>query len=345
MEYISTFTTGFQGVVKKFFKDIIKNGKIIKIQDGLVYYKYSGDFNDLIKIDIFKNTYSVIEKFYGNQVTFEYMVNHILKRNVIKKYKCSGKYNSFRIRYSKENRFVKVDSKLTKSIEKNIANSIKMKVDRTYPDTEFWLIIRRENIAFFAQLLFKKEDEVKSINKGELKPELAYCLTLLAEIRDENIIYEPFAGYGSIVIQLLKNYNARKLIINDIDKKCLDLVKQKCKGISNNKTENVYYCGDYREVKVSPVSINWIITDPPWGFYEEIENIYSFYLTMLLYFNKILCDDGGIILLTARKNEFCHALKSCSNKFNLQSIINTLVNGKKASVFVVKKSPGINTPK
>ena len=59
-EFISTFTTGFQNIIKKNLPELIKGVKILNIFDGLIHYQYNGNSRELEKILYFNNTFFVI---------------------------------------------------------------------------------------------------------------------------------------------------------------------------------------------------------------------------------------------------------------------------------------------
>ncbi|MFW5676415.1 MAG: hypothetical protein ACOCNL_09075, partial [Acetivibrio ethanolgignens] len=45
-EYISTFITGFKDVVINKITSDLKHIKVISIYDGLIYYRYDGNYNN-----------------------------------------------------------------------------------------------------------------------------------------------------------------------------------------------------------------------------------------------------------------------------------------------------------
>ena len=83
--------------------------------------------------------------------------------------------------------------------------------------------------------------------------------------------------------------------------------------------------------------IDVIITDPPWNIYNKQDiNFEKFYEKMLTSFKRILKDSGSIIILMGNIDEFEKAL-SLVPELILFNKIDTLVNGKKASIYVIKK--------
>jgi tRNA G10 N-methylase Trm11 len=208
-----------------------------------------------------------------------------------------------------------------------------MRIDRVNPQTEFWYIIRREKVGFFAQLLEKRKVTEKELNQGELRPEFAYLMCCCANIKSSSVICDPFCGFGAIPNQLASSYKASRIFASDIDaKKILDLKKtplSKCSNviIQTSDATDITYLHDE--------SVDAVITDPPWGIYEKIEDITAFYTKALTEIARVLKLNGTLICLSAKKEEF---KKACMNtNFEIVTQIDTLVNGKKAAVFVCTK--------
>ena len=82
-----------------------------------------------------------------------------------------------------------------------------------------------------------------------------------------------------------------------------------------------------------------IITDPPWGYYEEIEDIQVFYRGMFASFRRVLKPRGQVVLLSARKREAEAAAQEMG--FPLRQRYDTLVNGKKAAVYLLEVGPAL----
>lgn len=323
-KYISTFITGFDKIVEKCLLRDLEGAHVIKIYDGLIYYYYNGDYQKINKLIYLNNTFYVMESF-KNPTSFKQMIFRISKR----KYKpiiCKG---TFRIRFSKANQFAKVEKKYTQLAEKQIIYNSKLRLDRLNSKSEIWYIIRSEKIGFYCQLIHKRENTEKNLNKGQLRPEFAYLMCECANLKKDSIVCDPFCGYASIPKQLLSNFRVNKIFVNDLDKHMIDRLKQNKKMIiSNLDACNLSHIKDS--------TIDAVITDPPWGYYEQIEDIKGFYINIFKEMVRIVKNDGTLVLLSARKEEFMETL----NNFDLLLVnkIDTLVNGKKASVFVIKNN-------
>ena len=132
---------------------------------------------------------------------------------------------TFRVRFSQENQFAKVDKQLVRKAEEMVINNSRLQLDRLSPSTEIWYSIRREGFGFCGQLISKREFTEKNLNKGELRPEVAYFMNVLANPCEKDVVCDCFAGYGSIPVQLVKNFRFSKLYVSDISKEQYEILK------------------------------------------------------------------------------------------------------------------------
>ena len=331
-EFISSFITGFQSVVESDLITRFPKIKILNLYDGLVHYRYDGDSHDLEKIIYFNNTFFVLKTMKGKGLSFPSLIGAVTSS---KNYFLVNK-GSFRVRFQNENQFAKVDKNLTRRAEDYILSNSKLKLDRLSPTNEVWFSIRREGFAFCGELISKREFTEKNLNKGELRPEIAYFICCFADIKSEDTILEPFCGYGSIPTQLAKKFRFKKLYISDIDTERVNLTKSR-KQISN-APEGLIDCQVVDAMSLNNIedkSISLVITDPPWGYYEDIDDINDFYNRMFRSFDRVLKTDGRMVILSARKEELEQA--AAANGFKIKNSLHTLVNGKKAGVYLIER--------
>lgn len=329
-EFISTFITGFQSVVESDLTQRFPKIKILGLYDGLIYYRFDGDSRELEKIIYFNNTFFVLKSMKGKGLNFNSLVGAVCSS---KNYFLVNK-GSFRIRFVQENQFAKVDKSLTHRAEEYVLANSKLKLDRLSPTNEVWFSIRREGFAFCGELITKREFTEKNLNKGELRPEIAYFLCCFADVQPSDIILEPFCGYGSIPVQLVKKFRFQKLYISDIEEERLELTKarkqivQAPEGLIDCRTADALLLNH-----INDNSIRLIISDPPWGFFEDIGDIKDFYNKMFKSFSRVLSPDGRMVILSARKEELEQT--ACANGFKIKNSLHTLVNGKKACVYLI----------
>ncbi len=325
-EFISSFITGFQHVVEKNLPQILSGVKILHVFDGLIHYQYAGDSHNLDKIIYFNNTFFVLKTMKGKGLNFPSLVGAVSSE---KKYYLINK-GTFRIRFQNENQFVKVDKNISKKAEETVLHNSKLHLDRLSPTTEIWYSIRREGFAFCGQLISKREFTEKNLNKGELRPEIAYLICCYADLKQDDVVAEPFCGYGSIPVQLIKKFRFQKLFASDIDKEKISINMQK-KQLKDNPQIDLSVNDAFVLPQIIDRSVDVVITDPPWGYFEQIDDIGEFYKKMFTSFKRILKENGRMIILSARKDE----IEKAALEMNVQilSSLHTLVNGKKASLY------------
>lgn len=325
-EFISSFITGFQHVVEKNLPQILAGVKILHVFDGLIHYQYAGDSHNLDKIIYFNNTFFVLKTMKGKGLNFPSLVGTVSSE---KKYYLINK-GTFRVRFQNENQFVKVDKNISKKAEETVLHNSKLHLDRLSPTTEIWYSIRREGFAFCGQLISKREFTEKNLNKGELRPEIAYLICCYADLNQDDVVAEPFCGYGSISVQLIKKFRFQKLFASDIDKEKISINMQK-KQLKDNPQIELSVNDAFVLPQIIDRSVDVVITDPPWGYFEQIDDIGEFYKKMFTSFKRILKENGRMIILSARKDE----IEKAALEMNVQilSSLHTLVNGKKASLY------------
>ena len=331
-EFVSSFITGFQSVVQSDLAARFPKIKILNLFDGLVHYRFDGDSHELEKIIYFKNTFFVLKTMKGKGLNFPSLVNAVCTS---KNYFLVNK-GSFRVRFQNENQFAKVDKNLARRTEDYVLANSKLKLDRLSPTNEVWFSIRREGFAFCGELISKREFTEKNLNKGELRPEIAYFICCFADIKSEDTILEPFCGYGSIPTQLAKKFRFQKLYISDIEKEKVELTKSR-KQIAQ-APEGLIECQIADAMSLNYIedkSVSLVITDPPWGYYEDIGDINDFYRKMFRSLDRVLTENGRMVILSARKEELENTAVEAG--FKIKNSLHTLVNGKKAGVYYLER--------
>ena len=327
-EYISSFTTGFSDVIPTIMNGLLPGAKVLRVYDGLVNYVYNGRESQLEKAFIFNNSYLVIRKYKGASCELPKMIRDVLSSDQI-----SGTVRAtFRIRYSVNNQFVGVDKNYTRQIEEKICRLTKNRVDRVSPQTEYWFLQRSERVGFFCRLLGKRKSTEKTLHKGELRPEFAYMMCALGIANRKAAVFDPFAGYGAIPQQICEHFSYARLLISDNDPERVSALQRQFRDIPG---VDLARRDALNMADIPGETIETIITDPPWGFYENIDDIEAFYRKMLGEFDRVLRPDGSVILLSARKAEFESAVQNTG--FALEKRYDTLVNGKKAAVYLLYK--------
>ncbi len=340
--YLSTFISGLQKPVERLLKDNFGGLKIHLLLDGLVVYQTNEGVSKIQRLRFLNNTFLVLKKFDKlprAKEAFEYMLRSVSKLNLdITLKDFLPKARTFRVVTSNENELISVDKKLLAQVENKIIGSkgAKLKVDPHRPQVEFWFLRRSENIGFFLLRLTKNVTN-KKLHPGELRPELAYILCSLSEPDKSDIFLDPFAGYGSIPIERARSFPCNLIFVSDNNREFKQFIRERIKTKKVNKTiiPKVQDALDMQSFENA--FITKIVTDPPWGLFEDIKDITSFYFSMVDEFLRVLKSGGIIVLLTARKDEFENVLSNYKNSIELQEKYDVLVSGKKAAIYKIRK--------
>ena len=333
VEYISTFPTGFEEIVAENIHSFLKGTSILRVYHGLIRYAYWGNPNDINRVPFFNNSYSVLRFFEGKSLCFSRMVSEIASA----KLRYPMRDGSFRVRFSKSNQFAGVEKRVSAQAESAVRNSSRLELDRLNPATELWYVIRDEGFGFYGQLLRKRAATEKNLHQGELRPEFACLLCCCGKPAQDSVILDPFAGYGSIPALIARHFPFSRLIVGDIDQNKVQNLRQ---ALPADDARIQVFCGDALDLAgIADGSVDLILTDPPWGYYEDIGDIALFYRGMLREWGRILKKDGRAVVLSAREEEFAQAAGH-SGAFAIERTIHTLVNGKKAGVYILKSNAG-----
>ncbi len=338
--YVSTFISGLSDLIKNLLEKELSDVEIVELFDGMVIYKtvYIDKVN---KLKFVNNSFLLIGhmNIYGNN-NFNDDMNDLLKKiklnySLIREHLKNYKKYSFKILTIDKNQPVSINYKLINRLENDISNNLNLKLNKRNPDLEFLIIRRSEGIILFMLKLTYNRITEKTLHRGELRPELAYCLASLTDLDESKIVMDPFCGYGSIPKQIIKNFKYNMCFASDNN----DSLVQELRHEYKNNTKKLFIKTrdalnlDYFEDGF----IDVIITDPPWNIYgEQNEDFYLFYEKMLNEFNRILKDNGCLIILMGNINDFELALNN-TNTFSIKKVFNMLVNGKKANIYVLLK--------
>ncbi|GHU04851.1 hypothetical protein FACS1894147_10410 [Spirochaetia bacterium] len=335
--YYAAFIPGMQSLVEEIVKTRLKYVNIKKLLDGAIIFETDCSY-DSLNFFCFNNIFSVLDIF-ENADEKDAIENHIDKIYRQKNFifgdtTASKKIKTFRVISSHANRLVPVDEKIKLNIEKYISQKTGFRCDRSKPDTEFWFLYRSEGFSIFMERRSRHQSFDKTLHKGELPPPLAYMMCRMADPGKTHVVLDPFCGYGAIPEQALKRFPAENVYAFDINNDALQFTRKKFTGSTKNCIINNVDINNIFS-SLAEKTIDRIITDPPWGMYEQPEvPIQDFYDTMMAIFSRLLKDDGIIVLLTARKEELAAAVSKCK-KLMIKNTFNILLSGKKAAVFVV----------
>lgn len=245
------------------------------------------------------------------------------------------KFRTFRLMVSCKNQLVSVPKNVKAAVEQKIQSESGLIPDRSLPDSEFWAMVRADGKAYFLQRLSRHRAYDKVLAPGELHPELAYMLCFLSDPHPDDVAADPFCGHGALPLQRCKRFPYAKVYAFDSNETMVKLTREKLP----KKDSIVVERRDALALAeaLPPASLDAIITDPPWGLYQEMDgDLTEFYRLALVQMEAVLKPSGRLVLLTAAKREFEAALEATVG-LALTARYDVLVSGKKAAVFIANK--------
>ena len=349
--YFSTFVSGLQEVVKSALVRQLSDVEIKSLFDGLIVYQSDQPIQKIKSARFFNNTFLLLHLFSLNkkeapEKPIEYMMNAVLKNPAfipgVPRWAMKGA-SSFRIIASKENQTESVESNLLIKLERFFSYRLKLKTNRSKPDVEVWFISRSEGIFLIGVRLTRTSSYEKTLQKGELKPELANILCFISEPGKEDVFLDPFAGSGAIPIERAKAFPFKQVIASEVDKNAFEKLQKKVLESKLNITLGKWDALDLASIPDS--SVSKIVTDPPWGIFSQPGfDLEVFYTRMLKEFIRILQKDGILTIVMGQKELFEGILKPLSELI-LAEKYDILVSGKKAAIYKLKYKKIKNNPK
>lgn len=342
--YYSTFIPGFVSPVSETLRETLPDARIKLALEGLIEYESNATTYVIQNLRFVTNTFLIVKKF--NRESAGRLVD--MARNVVEDRglrlkllvpRSHGK--SFRVITSVANQLVPIDNGLMQALEARVSNTTGLRPNRAKPDYEFWLTQRSEGYGYFALRISYHKAYDKSLQKGELRPELVNILCRLSEPVPEELFLDPFCGSGAIPIQRAKFFPKGLVIASDIDEQKVNALKVKIKALGLTKRVVVRRDDALNLTRYQPDSIHKIVTDPPWGHFTEMSSpIAGFYTRMLNEFCRILRPNGRSVIVTGEKLALDNSLDRLSGLLMVTQRFNILLSGKKACVYVLMKRFG-----
>lgn len=335
--YAATSITGLGSVVEKALRKDIPDLEVLHQDDGLIVFKSMEQYGTLQRISYLNNLFYCFQ--YEPSLAKDKSVHAIVKQLTLKTSfpKLPGK--TFRLMVLQGSRLVHVTREITNKLKERVAKQTGLTFSPLRADCELWVLIRNNGGVMFGYKREDMPDRSAPLHKGELRPKLAELLVMASDPQPDDVFLDPFAGYGSLPYARMQVEPYKKMVVSDNDGMLVNGLKQRFR-----KAQNVeIYQADARKLKFLPdESVNVIVTDPPWGIHKSELNIPVFYQEVLQELSRVLQPEGKLILLTAQP-EALEVAFTKTLSLQQEEVYHTLVNGKKATVFILRKTSSART--
>lgn len=343
--YASTFITGLKVPAAQLLKEQIPEVQILDSYDGFMVYRTSQGPKAIEGLRFFSNSFFLLSKFSNLRTdSMELMIEEALRLKDLDRriasVLCGRGPHTFRIITSQENHLVSVDKRILRVMEQRLERIEELKPDRAKPDLEFWFLYRSEGVGFFMLRLTKHPSYSKTLKRGELRPDLCHFLCSLSEPQAEDVFLDPFCGYGAIAMERARTGPYNLIFLSDKSREHIRHCKTAIQelGVKYRESMIAKRMDALNMESFEPGFIHKLVTDPPWGLYENLSmDLSAFYDNFLDECIRIVRQNGLIVVLTAQKEVLEASLRSRSDSLKLSVKYDILVSGKKAAVYKLQK--------
>jgi tRNA (guanine6-N2)-methyltransferase len=337
--YFATFISGLDEVILGRLRSLPKTA-IKAAHDGLVVFSSELPPDEIKRLHCFNNLFLLLDSITSSERGVP-LLRSLMRHTSASQIRFPGQpgawlrgSRNFRIYFSVENELVSVPKPVLQKVEQRFAATVSLPVERMKPDAEFWFVARSEGLGLCGLRLTKLSAENKLRERGELRTELAYALALISEPDASDVICDPFCGHGSIVLQRA-TLPYQKVYASDLDVELVRTLQGKVSRLPSIEVTRA----DALRLGLPSGSVDKVITDPPWGLYKEVPDLFDFYRRMLVEFTRILKPGGSICLLTAAKEILDRVVaETARGTLSIEKSYHILVSGKKASIYRIRSS-------
>jgi predicted RNA methylase len=202
-------------------------------------------------------------------------------------------------------------------------------------DAEFWFIRRQSGKLYFCKRVSQRAKTERDLAQGELRPELVWLILLLSEPAKTDIVLDPFAGSGAIPLaRAMLAYNM--IFCVDVDDASVARIKARLKAEHELKRRKnspiIVRQGDARRLeRIADGFIDKVITDPPWGFFDQtLTDPGEFYRDVLRELCRVTKPAGFIVLLLGKRDLADELTRDFALWLKLVERHELLVSGRKA---------------
>jgi 23S rRNA G2445 N2-methylase RlmL len=335
-----------KGIEKLSIKEIEEKGTVgnISYYDGLIIFDYEGDISLLFKLKTFEDILVFVKTFTGinrYRASLRNIRHQSAKANFLKALEACKKARqikediSFSVKASYEGRRDYTAEEIEEEAAKGIIKHYNWKYNKEEAGDFQVNIIINPKISICGVSLDEKplhvKNKIKTIS-GSLKSSVACSLLRIAEVNKGDIILDPMCGSGIIAIE--SALLGTKTIAGDIDETRLLVAKEN----SDSKGANIeFHLWDARKTGLPINSIDKIICNLPFDKQVKLEEEDTFFFDFLNEMNRILKQEGKLVLLTAH-SDLLKKIISQKNNLKLEKEYKLINSGLVSDILVIIKN-------
>jgi hypothetical protein len=326
VDYIALFPAGTADLVAAGLQSLLPGADVLESDDSALFFATPVQLDSRDAVPIAKNLFLVRARVARRDVDGTAADLATRVRDLPRPRGCGG----FRVMFHVDGRLVASSPQARLTLEDAISAATALRPERRGNCQEYWVIGRRDwPVMYFAERLPGSRGRVPT-QQGSLSRELSTLLVSLSRPDPQDVFLDPFAGRGSIVSARLAT-PARKVIFNDRDESLCDSAAARL----GRHAALVFSHDDGTSMtSVNSAEVSAIVTDPPWGEYDESIGDYAkFTRSIAAEFSRLLNPRRGrLVLLVSRRHAEQLQESLAEAGLGCEPPTGILVNGHPASV-------------
>ena len=330
MSYFAFHAAGLGSIVAECLRSDLNDVDILEADGSGLHFKSSSPATLVGALPYLRNTFEVLTTAPRREIGST--ISDLAAR--VRKIPRGNRSNmAFRVMAQIDGELLSITTESRRRLEQAITTTIGGRVEPRGSGTEYWVIGRRDLDIVFLGRRLKKDAQPKPA-RGELASELAHLIVRISQPRSDDIVLDPFAGSGALLVARSGLPYAR-LIYSD-----LELAQHRGRLGPLRSLRAVQLLADDALTlpHVKDRSVTSIITDPPWGEHTDVSGDYAdFAIAMFTSFERVLSPaNGRVAVLTGRQITGATLRAAEEQGFAILATHDILVNGHPATVVVAR---------
>ncbi len=336
MEYLGTFPAGFTEPVKHLVLRDIEKATILFSDESVIAFRSPARS---IQLPYIKNLYRLIA--WGKAEDLASAYQRILDHKNIGTLHWLAEQlanRRFVIRAFIEGKPAPIIRDLHRTLEKTIINCFGSQPSSERPDIELLLHVRKTKHFFF--VLQEKGHREALIPAGTLPPYLCRLLLELSDPLEKDVFLDPFMGSGAIPFDRAQLGPYGLIFAGDKDDEKVARFKLQLKNKGWEKRRKTIFPKLLDATRLDAFQngfITRIVSDPPWGLYENLDaaSLYALYEKFLFEAARVLAKTGKMVLLVGAQIPLSEIIGKAHIPLRIADHFSVLVSGQKALVYIL----------
>lgn len=326
VEYVALFSAGTANLVAEGLRNLLPGVKVLESDESALSFSTSARLHSADAVPIAKNLFIVRGQAPRRDLngTVADLTRRI--RDLPRPRGCNG----FRVMFHFDGQLAAPSPQARQRLEDAIGAATGLRPQPRGNCQEYWAIGRRDWSSSYLGERLPGGMARRPAEKGSLSGQLSALLVSLSLPDPRDVFLDPFAGSGSIIAARLAS-PAQKIIYNDLDK---SLRRSAAARLGPHPKVVLLHEDGTALTSVKSAEVTSIVTDPPWGEYDQSIGDYAkFTQALASEFSRLLNPRRGrLVLLVSRRNEEQMQASLAEHGFSCEPPIGILVNGHPASV-------------